>query len=372
MHHRLAQRLVAVAVTGALALAALGALDHAAPAGAEAIGPVQPYLDGPYPRQISEFNLFLDPVTQTPNEGVVPYDLISPLFSDYSEKHRFVWLPPGTHAHYHDTEAFDFPVGTIIVKTFSFLHDIRDPSQGERLIETRLLIRKENEWVGLPYRWNDDATEATLALAGGRARVSWMHYDGAQRELNYIIPNFNQCIACHRIGDEMQPIGPKARHLNHDFAYPHGEENQLAHWEAIGYLKGASAPASAPRAAQWDDPATGTLDERARAYLDINCMHCHNPRGPANTSGLDLSFNQDDPFKIGVRKPPIAAGRGSGGFRYDIVPGKPEESILLYRMQSTEPGVMMPELPRLMVHDEGVALIKEWIAEMEDPRAAAR
>jgi uncharacterized repeat protein (TIGR03806 family) len=372
MHHRLAKGLVAVAVTSVCALAMLAVLDHSLPARAEGIGPVEPHLDGPIPRQISAYNLFLDPATQTPNEGVVPYDLISPLFSDYSEKYRFIWLPPGTSAQYHETEAFDFPVGTIIVKTFSFLHDIRDPSQGERLIETRLLIRKENEWAGLPYRWNEDATEATLALAGGRAEVSWTHYDGEERRVNYIIPNFNQCIACHRIGDEMQPIGPKARHLNHDFDYLHGTENQIAYWTAVGYLEGAPAAEAAPRAAQWDDPHSGSLDARARAYLDINCMHCHNPRGPANTSGLDLSFDQDNPALLGVWKTPIAAGRGSGGFRYDIVPGKPEESILLFRMESTEPGVMMPELPRLMIHDEGVALIREWIANMEDPRQAAR
>ena len=372
MQHHLARRVTAIGLTAVFALGALAVLERTLPVQAEEIGAVNPHLDGPIPRQLSAYNLFLDPATQMPNEGVVPYDLISPLFSDYTEKHRFIWMPPGTSAQYHESEAFDFPVGTIIIKTFSFLHDIRDPSKGERLIETRLLIRKENEWAGLPYRWNDDATEATLALAGGRTEAVWTHYDGEERRVNYIIPNFNQCKGCHRIGDEMQPIGPKARHLNWDYDYAHGTENQLAYWTAVGYLEGAPAPEAAPRTAQWDDPHSGTLDERARAYLDINCMHCHNPKGPANTSGLDLSFDQTDPFKVGVWKPPIAAGRGSGGFRYDIVPGKPEESILLFRMESTEPGVMMPELPRLMVHDEGVALIREWIAEMEDPRQAAR
>lgn len=339
---------------------------------ASAAGPVDPHLEGPIPRQISAYNLFADPATQTPNDGVVPYDLITPLFSDYSAKHRFVWMPPGTTAQYDAREVFDFPIGTIIVKTFSFLHDIRDPAQGERLIETRLLIHKENGWAALPYRWNEDATEATLAVAGGRTEVSWTHYDGSERRINYIIPNMNQCNGCHLIGGATQPIGPKARHLNHDFDYEDGAANQLAYWTAIGYLSGAPAPEAAPRAARWDDPESGTLDARARAYLDINCMHCHNPQGPANTSGLDLSFDQHDPGKIGIFKTPIAAGRGSGGFKYSIVPGNPDESILLFRMESTEPGIMMPELPRLTVHDEGVALIREWIASMEDPRAAAK
>ena len=69
--------------------------------------------------------------------------------------------------------------------------------------------------------------------------------------------------------------------------------------------------------------------------------------------------------KLGIYKTPVAAGRGSGPLRYDIVPGKPEESILVYRFNSTEPAVMMPELGRTMVHNEGLELIKEWIVSLK-------
>jgi len=64
-------------------------------------------------------------------------------------------------------------------------------------------------------------------------------------------------------------------------------------------------------------------------------------------------------------KMPIAAGRGSGGRLYDIVPGKPEGSVLLFRLESTEPGIMMPELPRRMLDAEGIQLIRQWIAGMQ-------
>jgi len=37
----------------------------------------------------------------------------------------------------------------------------------------------------------------------------------------------------------------------------------------------------------------------------------------------------------------------------------------LHRMNSTEPAVMMPELGRKMIHKEGVALIRSWIASLE-------
>jgi uncharacterized repeat protein (TIGR03806 family) len=194
--------------------------------------------------------------------------------------------------------------------------------------------------------------------------VKWIQADGVERTNNYIIPNSNQCKGCHRQGETMLPIGPKARHLNGDFAYKDGTENQLAHWTRIGALTGAPPPADAPRLAKWDDPSSGTLDARARAWLEINCAHCHNPVGPARNSGLDLMASQGNPTAYGIDKSPVAAGRGSGGLRVDIAPGHPEQSILSFRIASTDAGIMMPELGKRMIHVEGVALIDEWIKSM--------
>ena len=80
---------------------------------------------------------------------------------------------------------------------------------------------------------------------------------------------------------------------------------------------------------------------------------------------------------LGIYKATVSAGAGTGGHTYSIVPGHPEESIMVYRMNSTNPGAMMPELGRSLIHQEGVALISEWIKEMEvdetiKPSAALR
>ena len=91
---------------------------------------------------------------------------------------------------------------------------------------------------------------------------------------------------------------------------------------------------------------------------------CTNALPRATQAGQDLLFNQHDPVKWGVMKVPVAAGRGSGGRSYDIVPGKPDESILTYRLESTEPSIMMPELQRRLVDEDSLPLIKEWIASM--------
>jgi uncharacterized repeat protein (TIGR03806 family) len=318
--------------------------------------------------RLSQYKLFADePKAQQPAPGVIPYDLNSALFSDYADKYRFVKLPAGTHATYSDDGVFAFPVGTVIAKTFAFPRDARDPKEGRRLIETRILKHAAEGWVGLPYIWNAEQTDATLDVAGDTVDVSWIHTDGRTRTDNYIIPNANQCKGCHKAGETMTPIGPKARHLNRDFAYQEGTENQLAHWSRSGALTGATDPGAAPRLANWADQKSGTLDARARAWLEINCAHCHNPAGPARNSGLDLLASQHNPTAFGIEKPPIAAGNGSGGLLHDIVPGQPDKSIMVYRISSTHPGIMMPELGKRLVHDEGVALIREWIAAMPAP-----
>ena len=326
--------------------------------------PVSTVSTKPFER-LSQYQLFDgDPALQQPASGVIPYDLNSALFSDYAEKHRFIKLPPQAHATYNQDDVFEFPVGTIIAKTFAFPRDARNPSQGRRLIETRILEREPDGWVGLPYVWNKEQTEAILDVAGDTVDVSWVHTDGRTRSDNYIIPNSNQCKGCHKAGEIMKPIGPKARHLNREFAYAGGVENQLTHWERHGALVGAPDPAKAPRLAVWDDATSGSLDARARAWLEINCAHCHSPDGPARNSGLVLLASQQNPTAFGINKPPVAAGIGSGGLAFDIVPGQPDKSILVFRIASTHPGIMMPELGKRLVHDEGVALIREWIAAM--------
>jgi uncharacterized repeat protein (TIGR03806 family) len=191
-------------------------------------------------------------------------------------------------------------------------------------------------------------------------------HDGKPLTIDYAVPNQNQCKECHQRDETLTPLGPKARNLNGDFAYAGGPENQLAHWSRRGLLVGAPSPSRAPRTPQWDDPKA-PLEGRARAYLDANCAHCHDPRGVASNSGLFLALEETRPPALGVGKGPVAAGRGAGGLAVGIKPGDPDASILAYRMASTEPGVMMPELGRSVRHEEGLALVRAWIAAMPAP-----
>jgi uncharacterized repeat protein (TIGR03806 family) len=289
--------------------------------------------------------------------GVRPYDLINALFSDYAGKHRYVYVPRGQHATYNPDTVFDFPVGAVLIKTFAFAPDMRDPALNERWIETRLLIHKPDGWIAYPYIWNKEQTEAVYSPVGGRQQIDTISPEGRPMSIDYAVPNRNQCKACHSLGDDFVPIGPSARNLNH--VGPAGV-NQLADWAERGILAGAPSDAPAAPAVYGD----ASLETRARAWLDINCAHCHRARGGASNSGLFLAWNETDPSGWGVRKRPVAAGRGSGDSLFVIEPGHPEQSILVHRIDSNEPGVLMPELGRTVVDEKAVALIREWIGSM--------
>lgn len=315
-------------------------------------------------RQLSAYGLFSDAGNQQPSDGVVPYDLQVPLFTDYAKKYRFVYVPSGSAATYDDTEVFDFPVGSVLVKTFAYPADFRAPDTSIRLIETRLLIHQDSGWTAWAYVWNDEQAEATLKVAGKVLPVAFIDNQGASQSINYIVPNKNQCKGCHSFDRAVTPIGPKARYLNKDFAYVGGMANQISYWRDHAVLKDVPAVEKLPATSAMND-VDAPIDRRARAYLDINCAHCHRIEGPGSTSGLFLTYGEDNKTAWGYLKRPVAAGRGSGGLAYDIAPGDADASILHFRMASTDPGVMMPEVGRTMVDKEGLALIRDWIKQLK-------
>ncbi len=322
----------------------------------------------------------------TLGQDAMPYDLNSPLFTDAAHKLRVVWVPPGKTATYREERALDFPVGTVIAKTFYYpkgsagvLRNTDDYSAdfaGEglnlanvHLVETRILVHREAGWVALPYIWNDAQNDAVLERAGGAMALSLLKDNGETQDFTYVVPNANQCAGCHAPNATtraIEPIGPAARHLNKPYTYHDGTENQLDRLVRLGKLTGLKSAQAAPKNANWRDQSA-PLDKRARAYLDINCGHCHNPHGAADTSAfyLDRPEHQYPAGNTGICKPPVAAGQGTGGHSFDIVPGDANDSILVYRMDSTNPGVMMPELGRSTIDEEGVALVAAWINAMD-------
>ena len=344
--------------------------------------PVRHFAADAYPANLSAWGVVrVDGDRLALGAGFLPYDLNTALFSDYAHKLRAVWLPPGTQAKYDDSGVFDLPVGTIISKTFYYpkaavegavlrteetLHDFSGEGldlRHVRLIETRLLIRQAAGWDALAYVWDDAQKEAHLEIAGDIKRLRLVSADGVEHAMNYVVPTRNECANCHatdHASGKLHPIGPAARHLNKTYEhYAGGPAPQLQRWVERGYLDrvGNDAPADA----LWRAGADDDIEHRARSYLDINCGHCHNPHGAADTSGLFLYGAETSARRLGVCKPPIAAGRGTGGRHVSVMPGDPDASILIFRVGDTDPGIMMPELGRTTVHEEGLALLRRWV-----------
>lgn len=363
--------------------------------------------------QYGLFELPEDPRTG-PNGGGVPFELTSTLFSDYAVKYRFLFLPPLNPdipdgslqpAAYRDkalggvTATLDFPVGTVLAKTFAFRREYdsgRQPltTPEEDVVETRLLIKRQTSsggvnWVGLPYLWTTDANGrriAELKLEGGTHAATYRYDDpdpavpdanGAAPDYEgsveaYAIPAALNCITCHG-GDDREsgaaPLGLKPRLLNRN--HPALGMNQLDYLRSRGLMTVPENynPGAVEKHPRWNvpgdsgQPAGSAQDvhQRVRAYLEVNCMHCHNPKGGGSNSGLFLDSFRTVNVQYGICKKPVAAGKGSGGRLYDIVPGAAAESILAFRIHSAEAGVRMPPLARSVPHGQAADLIDTWI-----------
>jgi uncharacterized repeat protein (TIGR03806 family) len=311
--------------------------------------------------KLSEYGFFKGNLNEIhPVNTIFKYELSTPLFTDYAVKDRFIFLPAGTSVGYRENGILDFPDSTIIIKNFAYTNT----AQQKIMIETRLLVKDpwDKKWKVMNYLWNAEQTDAVKHITGAKLPVTLLDDEGNKISTVYQVPNTNDCKRCHINNDTLIPIGTKARNLN--FVVSGQQENQLAHWAALGKLSGLPGLSKVNRLPDWKDNKHFSLDQRARAYLDINCAHCHIKGGDAYNTGLFLEYEQTDKSHLGIMKSPVSAGNGAGGFNYDIVPGDALHSILAYRMNSAEPGTAMPELARTIIHKEGVKLIVDWINAM--------
>ena len=342
--------------------------------------PVVVEADGAPPSRLSEFRFFryLGDGEFDYNDRVVPYALTTPLFSDFALKARAIYVPPGATIEYSATGTFSFPVGSAVIKSFLIADDLTRPTSSMKLVETRVLVRGPDDWRPFPYVWRDDGSDADLALGGSTGTYTFVDPYGLSRTSQYLVPSRNQCFECHEAIDEQGMemttlIGPKARYLNRDNVYDGRSINQLTYLEDLGLLTGLPPLGEVSTAVDLSSlvpSSTTTMDAASiaratRDYLDINCAHCHSPTAQEGvTSQFFLNYDNDDQFRLGVCKRPGSAGSGTGGRFFDIVPGDPDRSILVYRTETEIVGDMMPLIGRSLADDLGVALVRAWVANM--------
>ena len=314
----------------------------------------------PY-ENLSQYNFFQGEMKDlSPVYGVIPYELISSLFTDYSIKNRFLWMPDGVTANYiSSSDVFDFPVGTILIKNFSYENIL--PELSKKNIETRLMIKKETGWIFADYIWNEEQTEASFSLDGSIVDISWLE-NGVEKNTNYRIPSASECLTCHKISDEAIPNGVKPRNINKTLNYGSSTMNQLDKWMEVGYLN--SYPENLESVANWQD-LSEPLERRVRSYIDVNCAHCHSDNAHCEYRPIRLSFEAtEDLANMGVcLTPDTNLGNGTDQI---INPGNINRSVLHFRMSSTEEQYRMPLIGRSIVHEEAIAMIEEWISSLEN------
>lgn len=296
-----------------------------------------------FPKLLSETGC-VDPADPSrPAAGVIPYDVVSPLWSDGARKERFLAIPDATTITVGANNDWDLPVGTVTMKTFSI---------DSRRIETRLFMRHDDGgWAGYTYEWNDAGTDATLLPAGKSKPVG---------DQIWSYPSRTQCIQCHSTAAG-GTIGLETWQLNRTVVYPSTNRisNALATLDHIGMF---SAPIGDPSTLpKLSDPAgSDPIDARARSYLHANCSHCHRPEGGGQGT-LDLRFGQS--FEATATcNADVTQGNVGAGSKI-IVPGSPATSVLSLRFHANDSKRMAPVAVSLL-DPVGSNVIDGWIGSL--------
>lgn len=320
-----------------------------------------------FPKRLSETGLFTSTAEQRPAAGVVPYQINAHRFADHTTSEQWIGVPGNSQITVFDssdwevgqvTGHFSFPHGTVLAKTVSYRSDPDDASSSVRL-ETQLLHRDGDDWNAYNYIWNQEQTDAELQPNTASEReltiVDESQPNGVRRQVWHHASR-DECSMCH-IWSAGTVHGFKLNQLNRSVA----DNSQLERLNDAGIF---AAPLKEVRPAYSPTDETKHLSKRARSYLHLNCAHCHR-RGGGGTAAFDLvdgvPMNQ---LRL-VDAKPTHGDFGLTNARV-IAPGKPSESVLLYRLIKSGRG-HMPQFGSSMIDEAGVRLIHDWIESLGEP-----
>jgi uncharacterized repeat protein (TIGR03806 family) len=355
-----------VLLAGLLILSPLASRSDSKPYAIASRIEAHPYLrmpagpDGDIPQLLSQTGAFKDTPHLVPSDELVPYDLIVPFWSDGAQKLRWIAVPKGK-IEFSPSGEWNFPAGTVFVKTFELPLDARDPGAKRRL-ETRLLMVQGGGLVyGVVYKWRPDLSDADLLPDSLTEEVPIANAAGETHSQTWYYPSRKDCITCHtKLSGGV--LGVKARQMNRDFAYPSGvSDNELREWNHLGLfatsIREADIRDSARLAAA--DDQTRSLDDRARSYLDANCSQCHRPGG--TVAGFDARY--DTPLE----RQQLVNGAvllDQGIDRPRIISPHDIWRSIAYMRIDTLGDIRMPPIDRETIDERGVALMRAWITGM--------
>ncbi len=316
------------------------------------------------PALLSQTGTFSDVGNLNPVSSFVPFEPISPLWSDRAVKSRWVSVPSGQKVGFQAEGKWQWPEGTVFLKHFALPVDESDPSNLRRL-ETRItVIQPGGSLYGVTYKWRADGSDADLLTTVLNEDIT-ISAPGGDWTQTWTYPSPNDCLTCHN-EDAKGVLGPKTAALNKEWLYPSGvTTNQLATWNHLGLFDQAldeGALSTLPAHAHIGD-ATKTLEHRVRSYWDSNCAQCHGPQG--------IAANWDARFETPLAEQGVVLGAVAEHRDYladyglanpfVVDPGNPGNSILYIRDQSIDPDDRMPPLGRNLEDTQYMDVLEQWI-----------
>ena len=311
------------------------------------------------PQTLSKLGAFSDVASQTPNLGVVPYEVNVPFWSDGAEKQRWFALPNAGTSMYQANEgpsAWWYPEGTVFIKTLGLEQVQGDPSTRRRL-ETRVLVVNSGHVAeGFTYRWNDSQTDAVLLPPSGTNQTFVVQGPDGAIPVNWRFPSRRECFSCHHTSSGGIQ-GFSLAQLNRDVVIDGKSVHQFDALVAAGYLNSIPQPRVRIPTLATATNTDWSLEWRTRSFLAVNCSPCHRDNGIAV-----LNWFAD----LGT---PLDATGIIGGIPYNnlgdyqsriIAPGAPEHSVLFQRLSKLGQG-HMPPLANSVVNLQGVDLVRQWI-----------
>lgn len=308
-----------------------------------------------FPATLSATGLFSDLASLTPVSGFIEYEPSHPFWSDGTVKRRWIGVPDNAKIDF-TADDWTFPVGSVSIKHFEF-ERVQNAPDSRRRLETRVMYNTNQGWQGFTYRWNAAETEANLLLGRETESLTVSLNDGSTRVQQYDYPSQADCSACHNDASTFL-LGLETGQLNANFAYGATTANQLQTLNAIGLFNSDIGAVDQYKVLPPLTDESATIEQRARAYLDVNCSNCHQPQGPAPTT-MNFRVDADNGVMNAIDVVPQAGSFDIVDARI-IARGSKERSVLWHRMRSLD-DARMPPLSTHVVDEAAVKIIGDWI-----------
>lgn len=322
-----------------------------------------------FPRKLSETGLFEDVASQQPAAGVARYLINAEPWADNTTAERIVALPGATQLGvFKKTDVqigyiagdWSFPNDGVLAKTVSIELEPGN-SESRRKLETQVLHYDVDTWRAYNYIWNDAQTDAELVDVGfdRQLKIRDPAAPGGERTQTWHHASRLECLLCHTTrSGSIQGFKPAQLELD----LPLGTAAQVGQLPVLASL-GLFAEPLQEKIEAWPNPhdTTQPLEARARAYMHVNCAHCHR-RGGGGSAAFDVQYQLalDKTALIGSR--PTQGTFNIRGAQV-IAPGEPYRSVLYCRMSKLGPG-HMPQFGAGMIDDRGLKLLHDWIASL--------